>query len=268
MGLIIDPYRVSPWTPAAVAPYFWFISDHTSNTYSSNDYVTMHDVSGNGRTATAIGGTKPTKQPADIGGRQTVLQDANGEGFQISNATGVAQNKTGGTLIAVYGVTPVSALQRYLLFAETNSATFTRMALLSGDGVSDGTPRIQARRDEAGTLGVLSAAAAFLTPTITVGIVDYANSDAYIRVNGALSNSTTSFLTNGNSPNTPSANAPWIGRTNGGGTETHRGTYGELLWFDSVLSTENVERIEGYLAWQWGLVSNLPGGHPYKNNPP
>jgi hypothetical protein len=25
---------------------------------------------------------------------------------------------------------------------------------------------------------------------------------------------------------------------------------------------------EGYFAWKWGLVSNLPSGHPYKNNPP
>ena len=26
--------------------------------------------------------------------------------------------------------------------------------------------------------------------------------------------------------------------------------------------------IEGYLAWKWGLVANLPVGHPYKNLPP
>lgn len=33
----------------------------------------------------------------------------------------------------------------------------------------------------------------------------------------------------------------------------------------SDLSTANQERLEGYLAWQWGLVSSLPAGHPYKN---
>jgi hypothetical protein len=26
--------------------------------------------------------------------------------------------------------------------------------------------------------------------------------------------------------------------------------------------------VEGYLAWKWGLVANLPAGHPYKNNRP
>lgn len=40
-----------------------------------------------------------------------------------------------------------------------------------------------------------------------------------------------------------------------------------------VICTDNVtdpiaEKIEGYLAWKWGLVGNLPGGHTYKNNPP
>jgi hypothetical protein len=28
------------------------------------------------------------------------------------------------------------------------------------------------------------------------------------------------------------------------------------------------EIVEGYLAWKWGLVSKLPVGHPYKNQPP
>ena len=30
----------------------------------------------------------------------------------------------------------------------------------------------------------------------------------------------------------------------------------------------NVEKAEGYLAWKWGLQSNLPISHPYKNAAP
>ena len=29
-----------------------------------------------------------------------------------------------------------------------------------------------------------------------------------------------------------------------------------------------LEKAEGYLAWKWGLVNNLPSSHPYKNSPP
>lgn len=33
-------------------------------------------------------------------------------------------------------------------------------------------------------------------------------------------------------------------------------------------ATNEVERIEGYLAWKWGLVANLPAGHTFKTSPP
>lgn len=33
-------------------------------------------------------------------------------------------------------------------------------------------------------------------------------------------------------------------------------------------SDADIEKVEGYLAWKWGLVSNLPAGHPYKSGPP
>jgi len=48
---------------------------------------------------------------------------------------------------------------------------------------------------------------------------------------------------------------------------TWYGTLGAMI----VVPTTNItiiEKIEGYLAWKWGQVSNLPGGHPYKSTPP
>lgn len=44
--------------------------------------------------------------------------------------------------------------------------------------------------------------------------------------------------------------------------------FGEELAFSSVLSDADTEKIEGYLAWKWGLEGSLPGGHPYKSSPP
>jgi hypothetical protein len=46
------------------------------------------------------------------------------------------------------------------------------------------------------------------------------------------------------------------------------GKLAELLFFSTSLSTSDRQMLEGYLAWKWGMVSNLPSGHPYKNNPP
>lgn len=46
------------------------------------------------------------------------------------------------------------------------------------------------------------------------------------------------------------------------------GLIAEMIFFSSVPSSANRELIEGYLAWKWGLESDLPAGHPYKNYAP
>jgi hypothetical protein len=43
------------------------------------------------------------------------------------------------------------------------------------------------------------------------------------------------------------------------------GSYAEILFFSTFLQPQQREQVEGYLAWKWGLVANLPSDHPYKN---
>lgn len=40
--------------------------------------------------------------------------------------------------------------------------------------------------------------------------------------------------------------------------------HSEILVYSRALSSSEVQQIEGYLAWKWGLVSSLPSSHPYK----
>jgi hypothetical protein len=42
---------------------------------------------------------------------------------------------------------------------------------------------------------------------------------------------------------------------------------GEIIMTLALLFPQ-VQAIEGYLAWKWGLVANLPTAHPFKNRPP
>ena len=49
--------------------------------------------------------------------------------------------------------------------------------------------------------------------------------------------------------------------------ENWDGILGEVI-FANGLQTTDREKIEGYLAWKWGLTSNLPANHPYKNAAP
>ena len=46
------------------------------------------------------------------------------------------------------------------------------------------------------------------------------------------------------------------------------GDVAEVLVGGATLSNDDRKRLEGYLAWKWGLEDNLPSDHPYKNFPP
>jgi hypothetical protein len=38
----------------------------------------------------------------------------------------------------------------------------------------------------------------------------------------------------------------------------------EIIFYNTALSIAQVQQVEGYLAWKWGLVGSLPSNHPYK----
>lgn len=42
----------------------------------------------------------------------------------------------------------------------------------------------------------------------------------------------------------------------------------EILHYNRDISDLEIQQVEGYLAWKWGLRSNLPTTHPYYNFPP
>lgn len=47
-----------------------------------------------------------------------------------------------------------------------------------------------------------------------------------------------------------------------------QGDIAELCYYTGKLSDADRQRLEGYLAWKWGLSGNLPSGHPYKGARP
>ena len=51
------------------------------------------------------------------------------------------------------------------------------------------------------------------------------------------------------------------------GTFKQEGPIGEII-LTKDNSTATIQNLEGYLAWKWDAVANLPSDHPYKNDPP
>lgn len=52
------------------------------------------------------------------------------------------------------------------------------------------------------------------------------------------------------------------------GANSTFGTIAEVVMTKGQLADADRQRLEGYLAWQWGLQANLPSGHPYANAAP
>ena len=61
---------------------------------------------------------------------------------------------------------------------------------------------------------------------------------------------------------------PWYfgSRPDGAGSTTSY--LGEVLLYNSTLTTDQRQQVEGYLAWKWNIQSTLPTSHPYTTAPP
>ena len=52
------------------------------------------------------------------------------------------------------------------------------------------------------------------------------------------------------------------------GASQYDGEIAEILVYKSNLSKEDHQKVEGYLAWKWGIQGNLPANHTFKNAAP
>ena len=63
-------------------------------------------------------------------------------------------------------------------------------------------------------------------------------------------------------------NNPVINQGPYGNYETSDCQIAEIIIYNSVLTAAQVAKVEGYLAWKWDLVANLPSNHLYKTTYP
>ena len=85
--------------------------------------------------------------------------------------------------------------------------------------------------------------------------------DRNIRLNGAVDATHTNFT------RLAAFATPVLGRANGSGYYYY-GTISEIVIYSRDIGLSPIQKVEGYLAWKWGLQSKLPVGHPYANSAP
>lgn len=243
-------FASSYWTPASIPTIFWYDAADTATITATGSQATqVLDKSGNNWTIAPLSAGKI--------GPNTGTRTLNGLNVLEWTKTTVNTNQ-------ILENNTFTQAQPFIVAMVMRLDTDTlddQDFLFSGTETS--SPRIAVRRTTSDNLQILTNTTSILTPngSVTEGndyiTLFYFNStSSVIRLNGQFSVSGSI------------ANNSFTSLNIGGNFNEDQALNGFIAELIAFTSTTNQEIIEGYLAWKWGLVANLPAGHPYKNSRP
>ena len=246
------------WRPTEITTALWLDAEDTSTiTLNGSTVSQWADKSGNARNVTqATASAQPTYNATGLNSKPTLTADTTK--FLVANATGFS----GGPNLWVIAVATMnSATQSYGRLVALSAPPlddYTAVPTTAAILRNSTTNAVHAFRDNS---PLSQAAVSLSTPSILESIYDSVNHTMYL--NGTAG---TPVASTGNFTTTPRiALFTYLVILNNGGWS---GNCSEVIIGDSALSTNNRQKLEGYLAWKWGLQADLPVGHPYKNTPP
>ena len=242
----------SGWNPSFIPTEFWYdAADLGTITASGSQVTQVLDKSGNNYTLTRASGTVgPNTGTRNLNGLNVFEYTGNN---CLENTTFAYDQATSRLYIAmVLQVDSSASVQHFFMAGRFGSTTAgTR---LSGRFTSGNAWEIIGGSNTGVNQQMLGGAAVRDQPYILLPKFNSATS-AW-RVNGTQTNT-------GNIGTNPFTIIS-LGHNETEGQDLD-GYIAEVVAFQSAA---NQEIIEGYLAWKWGLVANLPAGHPYKNSKP
>ncbi len=232
-------------------------SDATTIQLRSGLYVTNWlDKSGNNRHVSQADNNKqPTNIVAGLNGKGLVAFD--GTDDVVSNSTAaLLRNVSGATLALVSRRTSNVAAEGAALCVGHTSNTRGQLNYGLSAGIACGgrTAVGDSPYRGAGPVAYNSSHA------IQIGMLNYGGQSVNLFTNGNFA-AFTNLVSAGNTPN--DAGAVALGANIHGGY-TCNVEIAEAIIYPSVLSLDDRQKLEGYLAWKWGLQGTLPATHPYK----
>lgn len=274
MSPVRFPNIASLWTPKLLPNLIaWYDADDDSTiTLNSGKASDWNDKSGSGNHVTqATADRQPTLLTANQNGRDALdfmWTVSGGAGRKYMQRGTNFTNITGSKLSVFITTKPTTNWNAY---GRAISLTASASTGTAGQDWNS-TNRIAAILRDASNSNVHSfynsvgtnTAAVTVGSWSTIGVIVNGTSHT-LRVNGS---STTTTL--GTTPSfnintlTIGQNTGEVGTTN----DTWNSVYGEILICNTNLGTTDRDKIEGYLAWRWGIAGSLAAGHPYKNYPP
>jgi len=238
------PSQYPVWTPADITTALWLDAADASTVQATAGLVdAWNDKSGNSRNVSAVSTARPANT-ATQNGRKVLTFD--GINDSLTRPGGVITGSSARTVCAV--AKPV------------NGNTFFDF------GTEAAAQRYSVSLNSA-FIGANSANIAWSTiASSSYGIYVFPQS-------GSNLSSVTAFW-NGTSYASTSSVSPTL-TLNTGTTSTavgcdvssssfFSGDIAEIIVMQQAVDTTTRQKLEGYLAWKWGLTANLPAGHPYK----
>jgi hypothetical protein len=250
------------WTPAFEQPAVWLDASDISTITIATGVSEWRDKSGNGANATqATAANQPAYSPVEFSGLPGITTDG------VNDSLGIVTTLSQGNL--------------------THAVYWVMRVIGAGSGVDGYRPLIGVRPSASQDIGALiyrnpSGLAAsypyFGQPTngfFDSGPAIAANNTSNIfgfQLNGTGWGAWQNGILVGTT--SPAAGAPntvnsgfALGSQPPPANRFTNAIYAEVLGF-SFATTLTRLRMEGYLAWKWNLVANLPAAHPFKNRPP
>jgi hypothetical protein len=252
--------RLSGFNPLSInGCQLWMdASDSSSGSMNlSGSTVTQwKDKSGNGNNTTAYSGT-PTLVSSAINGRSAISMSG---GY----FTGPFATANTGTQVHAFAVISIDASSgvwpRPLSLGRPGEHDFndptTTFAIIRYSGSQDVAI---GRNGQYLNVGFPSYSSPFLVQSSHNGPTEFMSINGNLTVNSLNTGQTGNF----------NITSYGLGiNTNTSDYFVWNGYYAEVLYYNVQLSTDDRQKVEGYLAWKWGLQGNLPSGHPYKGSAP
>lgn len=250
------------WTPAQITTALWLdAADANTITLNGSTVSQWNDLSGNGRHATqAAGANQPTYSATGLLGKPAAVFD----GVSDRMSTGTLNVAMSGdyTLLTVLSTTNAStspswyACPGFLGGEVPNTVAdhglgFNGLYQITGIGNPD--------TSYTATNPVTSGAGTMLSwsRVSASGVLSWYQ-------NGQENGQTTGLT--GNRTATSSMSLGAMEQDGSGGWLSF--TLGEVIVISSSIDTNTRQKLEGYLAWKWGLQASLPVDHPYYSAPP
>lgn len=247
------PYSVTTtaaWTPLALASILrWFRADNIVGA-DGDPIGTWPDESGQGHDATASGGDRGVLKTNIQNGLSILRWTAGTNGYRLPDAgVDLASNNTHSWFYACSGT-----LSNYsIILTYPYGAGWSYIQEYNTDGAF--------YHGAGGAYRLHTSALSNLTWYVLSLLKTGASTAKFFK--------TGSEITAGSG--TIGSTAAMTGDMQLAGYNAN--TYGFIGDFGEAICLSNQDddearKVEGYLAWKWGLQANLPGGHPYVAGPP